>query len=85
MNGNDSSTVDRIRNLRPGSEIDITYETGNGEVTDTFRYQREHYALGDTEAWVNMTNNGWQNDFAPNRLTIESTLRGRKVTIRKER
>lgn len=76
--------VDEVLKLKRGSEIQITYDTGSGTVTDTFRLQSKNYALaGRQTAWVNQTQNGWQNDFIRNKTTLEGIFRNRKVKITK--
>jgi hypothetical protein len=82
MNGSSASTVEAVTVLGMGSKIELTYGTDD-RYTDVFELKTKYYSgLGATvKSWVNTTRDGWQNDFAPNKASVESGLFKKKVKI----
>lgn len=79
MNGSSPSTIAAIQSLKKGSIIQIEY---NGH-TDQFKLRSKYYPFLQATAtvWVNTSKNGYMNDFAPNKTTLEMTLKNTKIKI----
>lgn len=78
LNGSLMDTVKCVSELRRGSMIEINYDG----YKDTFKLQLKNYPFtGTVMAWVNTTNNGYMNDFAPNLSTLKSALKNRTITV----
>lgn len=78
--------VDKVCNLKSGSVIEITTKLKDGStITGEYTLQNKKYALGTMEAWVKTGGNHYQNDFAPNKSTVKSTigLTGISIKIKK--
>lgn len=76
--------VEEVSKLGVGSVIELIYDDGT---VDTFKYGSKYYSgIGHSvNAWVKTSGNGYQNDFAGNKLTLSSTFFNKKVRIKTDR